>query len=136
VPLITWDDTLSVGVRALDDQHKGLIQVLNELHDAMVKGVVRQAAGPLLEKLAKYTREHFVAEEAMMKRAGYPELEAHRGKHLELTRQVEEYVTRFQNGEIGLSVHLLDFLRRWLTTHIQKEDFQYGPWMNRHGVGL
>jgi len=134
VALITWDDSLSVGVRALDDQHKDLIQTLNELHEAMLKGHSKQAAGPLLERLAKYTKEHFAAEEAMMTRTGYRQLEAHRGKHLELTCQVEEYVARFQRGDIALSVHLLDFLRSWLSTHIQKEDRAYGPWLNRNGV--
>jgi hemerythrin len=132
--LITWDESLSVGVRAVDDQHKGLVQTLNELHEAMSKGVAREASGPLLEKLAKYARDHFMAEEAMMKRASYPELEAHRGKHVDLTRQVEEYLGRFRSGEIGLSVHLLDFLRKWLTNHIQKEDRAYGPWLNRSGI--
>src|SRR5215472_5652658 len=132
--VIHWDPSLSVGVRALDDQHKGLIQALNELHEAMIKGFARDATGPLLEKLAKYTREHFVAEEAMMKRASYPRLGTHQAKHAELTRQVEGFVTRFRKVDIGLNVHLLDFLCNWLSTHIQGEDREYGPWLNRNGV--
>lgn len=132
--LITWNDSFSVGVRALDEQHKGLIQTLNELHDAMVQGLARQVTGPLLERLAKYTHQHFFAEEAMMKRTGYPKLASHQEIHLDLTRQVEDYVARFRTGDLSLSVHLIEFLREWLTTHIQKEDRDYGPWLNQHGV--
>jgi len=134
VPLITWDDSLSVGVRAMDDQHKGLIQILNDLHEAMAKGLARQATGPMLEKLANYTREHFSAEESIMKRAGYPSLDTHHAMHVELNLKVEDYLARFRNGDIGLSIDLVDFLRNWLMTHIQKQDRDYGPWLNRLGV--
>lgn len=131
---INWDPSLSVGVRALDDQHKGLIHALNELHDEMINGAARDATGPLLEKLVKYTREHFMAEEAMMKRTSYPRLGTHQAKHAELAKEVEGFVARFREGEIGLSVHLLNFLCNWLSAHIKGEDREYGPWLNRNGV--
>ena len=132
--LITWDDGLSVGIRAIDDQHKGLLQALNDLHNAMIQGLAKQATAPLLDKLVKYTRDHFAAEEAMLRRANYPNFANHKAKHVELTHQVEDYIARFQKGDIGLTVHLLDFLRNWLTNHIRKVDRDYGPWLNQHGV--
>ncbi len=54
--------------------------------------------------------------------------------HRDLVKQVDGYVARFERGEISLNVHLLNFLRDWLTNHIQKTDHQYGPWLNEHGV--
>jgi len=61
-------------------------------------------------------------------------LPAHRIVHRELTKQVEEYVGRYEKGDITLGVHLLNFLSDWLTKHIQGEDKKYGPWLNEHGV--
>jgi hemerythrin len=90
--------------------------------------------GTLLHTLAAYTREHFTAEEAMMEAAKYPALAAHRIKHKELTKQVEEYVTRYEKGDITLSIQLAGFLSEWLTKHIQSTDQEYGPWLNEHGV--
>ena len=98
--LMSWNAKYSVGVHALDDQHTGLFDILNELHAAMMKGQAQSLTGPLLKKLVEYTRKHFAAEEAML----------------------------------ALNVHLLNFLRDWLTNHIQKTDHQYGPWLNEHGV--
>ncbi len=132
--LMTWNDKLSVGVQFLDDQHAVLVETLNELHDAMMKGQAKCMTGPLLRNLVAYTHEHFSAEEAMMAAAKYPGLEVHRLRHRDLTRQVEEYVERFERGEITLNLHLLTFLRDWLTTHIQMEDREYGPWLNKQGV--
>jgi hemerythrin-like metal-binding protein len=132
--LFTWGPKYSVGVDAIDRQHKGLVETLNELHAAMMKGQANTVTGPLLRKLANYTRDHFTAEERMMSSTQYPGLAQHRIKHQDLTRQVEEFVGRFERGEISVNVHLMNFLRDWLSTHILKEDHAYGPWMNQHGV--
>ena len=132
--LLNWNEKYSVGVHALDDQHSGLFNILNELHAAMMKGQAQTLTGPLLKKLVEYTHTHFVAEESMMARTNYPGLAEHRALHQDLVKQVEGYVARFDRGEITLNVHLLNFLRDWLTNHIQKTDHQYGPWLNEHGV--
>jgi len=44
------------------------------------------------------------------------------------------FVNRFERGDIMLSIDLFNFLRDWLTTHIQKEDKEYGPCMIQHGI--
>jgi hemerythrin-like metal-binding protein len=131
---MTWNDNLSVGVQTLDKQHTVLIETLNELHAAMMKGQARAVAGELLHTLVKYTRDHFAAEEAMMAATNYAALPVHRLKHRELTKQVEDFVARYEKGDITLSVQLLNFLSEWLTTHIQGEDKAYGPWLVEHGV--
>lgn len=61
MPLLTWNDSFSVGVRAIDSQHSTLVAILNELYDAMMQGHAKEVTGPLLHKLIKYTREHFTA---------------------------------------------------------------------------
>ena len=134
MPLIAWNDSLSVGVMTIDAQHKKLVDTLNQLHDAMLSGQARQLTSPILERLLQYTREHFSAEEAMMAAAGYTGLAEHTLRHRDLTRQVEGYVTRFQHGEITLNLHLMHFLRDWLTRHIQGEDRAYGPAMRARGL--
>ncbi len=131
---MTWTDKLSVGVDTLDQQHKVLIETLNDLHAAMMKGQARAVAGKILNDLVKYTVDHFAAEEAMMEQAQYPALASHRLAHRELTKQVGDYVARFEKGDITLSVTLLNFLSDWLTKHIQGEDQKYGPCMHEHGV--
>ncbi len=131
---MTWEDRLSVGVPSLDNQHKGLIAILNDLYDAMKKGQAQNVTGPLLHKLADYTRRHFATEEALMTSSGYKGLAEHRAKHRDLVKQVEAFIGRFEHGDILLSVDLFNFLRDWLATHILKEDKEYGPWLIEHGA--
>ena len=99
-----------------------------------MKGQAQCLTGPLLRKLLDYTNTHFSGEEAMMTAAKYPGLADHKIKHKELVKQVQDYVARFEKGEITLNLHLLNFLRDWLTNHIRKVDMEYSPWMKEHGA--
>jgi hemerythrin len=132
--LLTWTSKYSVGVKALDSQHTVLFGLLNDLHDAMMKGQAQSLSGPLLRKLVEYTHTHFAAEEQSLAATKYPGLADHRIKHRELIQQVEEYADRFDRGEVTLNIQLMNFLRDWLSNHIQKVDHDYGPWLNEHGV--
>jgi hemerythrin len=100
----------------------------------MMKGQARAIIGDLLSKLLTYTRNHFSDEEKMLETANYPGLAVHQIKHRALTKQVEEYIARFEKGDVTLSNELASFLSDWLKTHILSVDQQYGPYMNEHGV--
>jgi len=130
--LVAWSKEYSVGVEELDRQHRMLFDVLNELHDAMMQGKAQSMTGDLLRKLIDYTRKHFAAEEAMMAAAGYGGLARHRLQHKDLMKQVDEFAARYEHGERTLNVQLMNFLRDWLTTHIQQSDREYGPSVSKH----
>jgi hemerythrin len=132
--LVTWSEKLSVGVKSIDDQHTVLFSIINDLHAAMMKGQARNVVGGLLKKLLDYTRNHFSAEEELMDKAQYQGLSEHKMLHRELTRQVEELIARYEKGDLTVTTGLADFLTNWLTSHIQKVDQAYGPWLNSHGV--
>ncbi len=132
--LMNWSTNFSVGVETLDGQHTGLFQIVNELHAAMLTGQAQSVTSALLKKLVKYTRDHFSFEEKMMAATNYPGLARHRTHHSDLTKQVDEFMARYERGEGNVNIRLLRFLGDWLTKHIQLEDKEYGPWLNRHGM--
>lgn len=132
--LLKWSDKYSVGVNSIDQQHSGLFAMVNELHDAMMKGQAKGVTEGLLKKLVKYTEEHFSYEERAMETTWYAGLASQRKRHNELTGQVKEFMARYERGDSTINVELLRFLSDWLTKHIQFEDKQYGPWMKQHGV--
>lgn len=132
--LLTWNSNYAVGVKPMDSQHTVLFGLLNDLHAAMASGQAQSMTGPLLRKLVDYTHTHFAAEETMMTVAKYPGLAEHKVKHRELLKQVEEFAARFERGEAALNIDLMNFLRDWLTNHIEKVDHAYGPWVNKQGV--
>jgi hemerythrin len=132
--LMTWSAKNSVGVEALDNQHKDLMRLLNEFHAASIQGKAQKVAGPLLRQIASLANEHFSAEERLMESARYPGLAKHRAQHRELTAKVAEFVSRHEKGDATICTQLLYFMRDWLTAHMQTEDRQYTPWLSAHGA--
>lgn len=132
--LITWGRKHSVGVKVLDDQHKVLIESLNEFHAAMIKGQAQTVAAPLLEKLVKHARDHFSDEERMMQTTNYPGLPQHRALHQDITRRVGEYQQLAKRGDSTMYLPLLHFMRDWLNDHLTQEDQKYSSWLNEHGI--
>ena len=100
----------------------------------MLKGQAQKIAGPLLDDLLIYARDHFSTEEKMMSEGGFAGLAEHRAKHEALIGKVGDYIFRFRKGDNAMYVQPLTFLHEWLTDHMQKEDQEYGPCLHAHGV--
>jgi hemerythrin len=132
--LLSWNQKCLVGVKTLDRQHAGLIADLNQLYSAMSKGKVTCGPDSQLRRLLRHAIAHFSAEEELMAAADYPALLQHRAKHLNFVRQVEKYLARCQVGDNTMHLPLLNFIRDWLTNHIEEEDRDYAPWLNEHSV--
>lgn len=132
--IITWSDELSVGVLAFDNQHKRLLDLINQLHDAMSAGKGSSVLGKILSELADYTAYHFRAEEAVFEKYDYPGLASHRNSHSELTRKVLDFKNQFEAGEAVLSMEIMKFLTDWLTNHILGTDKAYTAYLNGKGI--
>ncbi len=135
MPLMTWNEKMSVGVKQLDEDHKQLVALINELHDAFKSGHGKDALGTILDSLVGYTKSHFAHEEQFFARTNYPEQAAHKKEHDDLTKQVLEVQSKFKKGGgTALSLEVMNFLRDWLTKHIQGSDKKYGPFLNSKGI--
>lgn len=124
--VIEWTPALSTGVALLDEHHKAIFQWLAELESATIDE--RTLFGVYaITRLKHYMREHFAAEEALMKAAGYPDLTAHMAEHAEFRAKLAE----LQLKSIGrdISIDTVRFLRDWLTNHISKTDMAYVPYL-------
>lgn len=119
---IEWSPALSVGVTQIDDQHRRLVGMLNDLHDAMKARRGREALGAVLDGLIAYTVEHFTAEEALMQASRFTQLPTHRIEHDKLKRQVGDLQRRHRAGEVTITLDTMNFLRDWLSAHIQRSD--------------
>jgi len=134
VSLLTWSHACTVGVKAMDDQHGILMDTINELRLALVRGSDHQKIAAELEHLIEFTHKHFQSEELLLEQQGYPYLAAHRAAHEKLLREIRETVVTAENSEAFDFQLLLGFLRTWYLEHIEQFDRQYGPWLNARGV--
>lgn len=132
--LMEWSDTLCVGIEEIDNQHKALVGLLNQLHTAIYEKHGSAACMEILDKLVEYTRVHFTVEESLMRILGYPEYEDHHEEHDKLITQVVELQQKLKSGKVNVSFELLHFLRGWLSHHILETDKAYVPYFLSKGV--
>ena len=122
--LIQWKEEYSVGVPELDEQHKGLVMLINQLTEA---GHRRERIKSTLDALDRYTKEHFRAEEALMTFHHYENLDEHCKQHqaFEEWLQALKMVYSFSTSPDLFADTVNSFLRHWLINHILKTDI--GP---------
>ena len=132
--IIQWRPTLETGIDVIDQQHKRIVDYINALRIAQVKGD-RGAVAKTIDDVIDYTQSHFGFEEALMEDAGYPLLNAHKRVHELFIRRVAVLHQRFKSGE-DIAQDLHNVLARWLITHIQTEDRHYVGAVKEKMVGV
>ena len=132
--LIEWSDTLSVHVEKIDQVHQQLVELINNLHEAMKIRAGKETVGIAIDCLIKYTEFHFGAEEALMAKHGYSSATAHRAAHRKFVQKTQEFAQGYAVGKLFLSMEVMNFLKVWLTEHICKVDKEFGEFLNSKGV--
>lgn len=124
--IIAWTEDMSVGVGNLDNHHKRLIDLVNQLGMAVSDGTVVEVTGMVLGELVRYVFYHFGEEERLMEAAGYDDLSAHRQSHRIMAEHVRQ-LERAYDGDPGgvAAAELYEFLADWLVHHIRCEDSRY-----------
>ncbi len=123
--IMIWNETYSVGVQELDDQHKVLIHMINEMHYAMNNDKGQEAISSIVEQMYEYMDVHFTTEEGYMEQSGYPGLLTHQQKHEEFRSKARDLRERVAAEEFVLSFEIVQFLSDWLQRHIMVTDMKY-----------
>lgn len=134
MPVIIWTDKLSIGVAEIDNQHRRLVALINELHDAIAVGRDRETLAKVLDELMDYTFYHFDTEERLMRDHRYMERGLHENQHRELTKTAAELQAAVKTGNANLTWTTLHFLKDWLNHHILGADLNLGRFLNSKGI--
>jgi hemerythrin len=118
----------------MDEQHAVIMDTLNDIRLALVRGQGREQVSEGMNRLIDFTRMHFASEEQLLEKQGFPGVAEHRDAHQKLLGQIEEAALRTQhNDDVHIRSTLL-FLRDWYMNHIEGLDSQYGAWLNARGI--
>ncbi|MDR2807575.1 MAG: bacteriohemerythrin [Spirochaetaceae bacterium] len=128
---VEWDNRYSVGIPAIDEQHKELFNLTNNLYSACLQG--DKESGEYFKEVIRatvnYVRFHFTAEEKIMMRIQYPELEDHKRDHESFVKKVLDDVKAFEEGHNFVPNTFVRFLRDWVLTHIAVTDKKYAEYI-------
>jgi hemerythrin-like metal-binding protein len=131
---LTWKDSYSVGVQALDDDHKRLLHLINNLYTAANYRTDMAFERQALNEVIDYTKTHFAREEELMRANEYPDFEPHKRQHEAMIAKVNELMARYEQDRDGTVEELLKYLREWLIQHILGTDQGYRGHLTSRGV--
>ena len=131
---IKWKDDYSVGIDSIDQQHKKLISLINQLTTAVDYSTGEEFEREALAELVDYTKTHFTYEEGMMEDNGYPDFVAHRAQHRVMIAEVDAVLAEYEKDHDTAMRHAVDYLKDWLINHINGTDKQYSSYLIGKGV--
>lgn len=131
---VEWNKSFSVNVLEIDGQHLKLVEMLNEIHEAMQEGKGSSVVGKIVDEMIDYAQSHFATEEYYFEKFKYPKAQEHTREHLEFVKRVSAMKQDAEKGKHGLSIEVMLFLKDWLLNHIKGSDKQYSSFFNAHGL--
>jgi hemerythrin len=130
---IEWDETLEVGVEAIDEQHKELFRRLDRLLQAMQTRQGAVEVGRLIDYLGEYVVAHFGLEESVMRDRAYPAYAAHKAEHEAFLKDFQmlraEYLSSGPNAVI--TIRVTNRVTAWLREHIYRIDRALGQYLQK-----
>ncbi len=122
---ITWDETLTVDVQEIDEDHQKLVELYNLLSHSITEGCSVEYVDAVLDEMISFTIWHFRHEERLMLLYKYQDIAAHKAEHRDLVDSARELQQKFHEKKM-LSEEDIDYLESWLTVHILGHDMRLG----------
>ncbi len=123
---IEWTEDLSVNIPKLDEQHKTLLGIINQLREAVAQGKGFAITSRLLDYLTEYILTHFELEELYFKKYSYPGRHEHIKRHQDFASKITRFILDNDKNRDLVSENLLEFLTDWFINHVKKEDKDFG----------
>jgi len=131
---MNWNESLSVRIDSIDDQHKKLIDLINDFYDNIQRRSNSENISELIRGMKSYTQLHFATEERYMQRLDYPNYAIHKSEHDNFMDKVTALEEKFNSGKIIISFEITGFLKDWVRNHIQVVDKQYSDFLIKNGI--
>ncbi len=131
---VVWKDEYSVGLDSIDQQHKKLLGLINQLQTAVDYSTGEEFEREALDELVDYTKTHFTYEEGLMEQNDYPDFVPHKAQHEAMIKKVEEVLAEYEKDHDTAMRNAADYLKEWLINHINGTDKQYSSYLIGKGV--
>ena len=124
--MIKWNDGLVIGIKSIDDDHKKLLNIINEFSEAIDGDTSKKEIEVLFDKLNIFVKEHFAREEILLNKSSYKDFDKHQQQHESFANKIPELKEKFfSKDDYFDQKELIIFLTDWLINHIVNEDMKY-----------
>ena len=139
IEAFVWSDKLCTGIAEVDDQHRRLVRLINEIGNQCASGTDGARLKSVLDELVQYAQYHFATEERLMSQHSVSA--AHRESHIKaheaFRHQIGLALSIMESApQMNLLAQLLEYLTRWLLQHIMVVDFRMAREIQALQAGL
>jgi hemerythrin len=127
---LNWSDEYHINVEEIDEQHRQMADLVEELHLAVENGADPDTLKHILRSLIDHTREHFATEEDLMDQHGYPKARIHKAEHESLLKQLDIVQQSLVGGKIPAFCKNVDISSDWMMVHVTNSDSELGKFLN------
>jgi hemerythrin-like metal-binding protein len=124
---VVWKDYFESGIPLIDEQHKTLFRLTNELYNACSCGpaVGRECFLNMIHDFVDYVTSHFSAEQELMETTNYPRAAEHKQQHDDFAKKVLQAGADLEQSKQAVALDFLHYLREWILSHIAIDDMDY-----------
>jgi len=120
--LIEWRDEFSVGVPDVDHEHRELIGLINQLHDAMSGENATLTVLDFLGEIYAHVSAHFALEEKIMREQNYDQYQDHKDDHERLLDEIRDIMDDYEESAYFSDEEFAGHVERWFTEHFKTRD--------------
>jgi len=117
-----WGPDLVIDSGPIDEDHRTLVGLVNELHTATSDGVGQSVVADIMARLVSTTQAHLQREEQAMRQAHFPQFNQHQAGHAAFIGKLHELQRKHADGSVTVAAQLSTLLRDWLSLHIRRSD--------------
>jgi len=130
---INWDSRRTLGIYSIDQEHKQIALLLNDLYYLLTCGdkIMCSRLTGMLNMLLEISREHFLNEENIMEQVHYPGLRMHKQEHYLLLVELKDFIRQFNSGQLYLTTRTLNDLKNWFLAHIHSSDKKFSIYYHK-----
>jgi hemerythrin len=125
--LVVWSSSLSCGIKIIDDQHKELVKLVNDLFHHVTGNETQEHDyfNTVIQEVVKYVKVHFATEEKIMIATNYSGYHEHKKEHQEFVLKTVQNIKDYQDGKRLTLSTFTKFIKDWILSHIAVMDKQY-----------
>lgn len=123
--MLKWSQEYQLNHPQIDLEHQSLFNMLNDFYQGLSDGSSKERLAQLIKGLLDYAKIHFENEEVYMQSINFPGLKAHQKEHQAFLEKASEFYEKHINGKMILSLEVTNFIKGWISHHINSEDRQY-----------
>lgn len=130
---VNWRDEETAFVTEIDDQHKNIISLINDLHSLLPSDEKEKKSKKIYELLT-VLEHHFKTEEKLMKEYKFENTFSHTQEHNKLISKMIKYKNDFNSDKIDLNLDFLMSVKSWFHNHNKINDIKLGKFLSENGV--